>query len=94
LYTLSRKKGYLTREDGKEIEEGFLNLDAMIKTPEFTPEEICELREQAMGEQDLSMLVNKLKTVSGIRFFLLSAVRSPKTVFRYLYRMRHSFKKK
>jgi len=47
-----------------------------------------------MGEQYLSMLVNKLKTVSGIKFFLLVAARSPKTVFRYLYRMRHSFKKK
>jgi magnesium-protoporphyrin IX monomethyl ester (oxidative) cyclase len=94
LYSISREKGYLIRSDGKEIEEGFLNLDAMIKTPEFTPEEICELREQAMGEQDLSMVVNKLKTASGIKFFLLATVRSPKTVLRYLYRMRHSFKKK
>jgi magnesium-protoporphyrin IX monomethyl ester (oxidative) cyclase len=95
MYTISREKGYLAREDGKEIEEGFLNLDAMIKTPEFTPQEICELREQAVGEQDFSKTINMLKSGAGIKYFLIAAVRSPKTVFRYLYRMRHSvFKKK
>jgi radical SAM superfamily enzyme YgiQ (UPF0313 family) len=94
LYTISREKGYLTRNDGKEIEEGFLNLDAMIKTSEFTPQEICEFREQAVGEQDFSKTVSMLKSGSGFKFFLVSAVRSPKTVFRYIYRMRHSFFRK
>jgi radical SAM superfamily enzyme YgiQ (UPF0313 family) len=95
MYTISRKKGYLTREDGKEIEEGFLNLDAMIKTPEFTPQEICEIREQAVGEQAFSKTINMLKSGAGIKYFLIATVRSPKTVLRHLYRMRHSvFKKK
>jgi magnesium-protoporphyrin IX monomethyl ester (oxidative) cyclase len=94
LYDISKGEGYLTKSDGKEIEEGFLNLDAMIKTPEFIPEEICEFREQAMGEQDLSRALSMLKSVSGFKFFLIAASRSPRTVFRYLYRMRHSLLRK
>jgi radical SAM superfamily enzyme YgiQ (UPF0313 family) len=95
LYNLSKEGGYLTKSDGREIEEGFLSLDAMIKTPEFTPEEICGLREQAMGEQDFSKAINILKSGAGVKYFLTAAVRSPKAVFRHIYRMRHSiFKKK
>jgi magnesium-protoporphyrin IX monomethyl ester (oxidative) cyclase len=95
LYNISREKGYLTRNDGKEIEEGFLNLDAMIKTPEFSPEEICMIREQAMGEQGLSMMMDRVKSFSGLKFFLIAAARSPKYTFKYIYRMRHSiFRKK
>jgi len=95
LYSISREKRYLTRNDGKEIEEGFLNLDAMIKTPEFSPEEICMIREQAMGEEGLSSMMDRVKSFSGLKFFFLAAIRSPKAALKYVYRMRHSiFKKK
>jgi len=95
LYKISRENKYITRSDGKEIEEGFLNLEAMIKTPEFTPEEIYKFREKAMGEQDMSLVVSRMKSFSGIKSILFASIRSPRAALKYLYRMRHSlFKRK
>ena len=94
LYNVSKEKNYLTRKDDEELEEGFLNLDAMISTPDFTPEEIYNFRNQAMGEQDFSLVTNRIKSISGIKFLFLATIRNPKAALKYLYRMRHSILKR
>ena len=96
LYKIVKEKEYLTVKSDDELEEeAFLNLKPVIKTPEFTPEEVYKLREMAVGEQDFSKMISTLKSVSGLKLFLVAAIRSPKTIFRYIYRMRHSlFRKK
>jgi len=94
LYKIVKEEGYLiTKNDDELEEEGFLNLKPVIKTPEFTPEEIYMLREKAVGEQDLSAIVRMLKK-GGLKFFITGVIRSPKSALVFLWRMRHSIFKR
>ncbi len=93
LYEIAKDNNYLTVNTDEELEESFLNLGAIIRTPEFLPDEVYELRSKAMGEQDFSAVVRILKK-GGIKFFLMSALRSPKSSLAFLWRMRHSMKRK
>jgi magnesium-protoporphyrin IX monomethyl ester (oxidative) cyclase len=57
LYELAREKGYLLKPDGEELEYGFLCEEAMIQTPEFSPEYLYELREKIIGYDDLKRIL-------------------------------------
>ena len=35
MYRICKENNYITREDGRELELGFLNIKSMIKTPEL-----------------------------------------------------------
>ncbi len=94
LYNIARKSGYLTREDGVDIENGFLNLDAMIKTPDFSPEEVKGLREQAMGEQDASAIMEAFKNPKLAKYYFSAARRNPKAVLKVARRAAGSVFKK
>jgi magnesium-protoporphyrin IX monomethyl ester (oxidative) cyclase len=54
LYNIAREKGYLLKKDGEELELGLLNLEAMIKTPEFTPEQIYKYQRMVHGESEMN----------------------------------------
>lgn len=94
LHQLARESGYLTREDGADIENGFLNLDAMIKTPQFTPEEVKALREQAMGEQDASAIMQVFRNPRMAKYYFSAARRNPKAVLKIARRAAGSVFKK
>ncbi len=82
LHQLARESGYLTRDDGADIENGFLNLDAMIRTPQFAPEDVKGLREQAMGEQDASAIMQVFKNPRMAKYYFSAARRNPKAVMK------------
>jgi magnesium-protoporphyrin IX monomethyl ester (oxidative) cyclase len=72
LYKIAREKGYLLKEDGREFELGLLNGEAMIKTPEFTPEQLYEYRGM-VGLSEMNILYGLIKTrpMDVIRAFSL-----------------------
>ncbi len=90
LHDIARKSGYLTREDGVDIESGFLNLEAMIKTPDFSPEEVKALREQAMGEQDASAIMQIFRNPKLAKYYFSAARRNPKAVLKVARRILYS----
>ncbi len=94
LHQVARESGYLIRKDGPDIENGFLNLDAMIKTPQFTPEEVKELREQAMGEQDASIIMQVFRNPRMAKYYFSAARRNPKAVLKVARRAAGSVFKK
>jgi magnesium-protoporphyrin IX monomethyl ester (oxidative) cyclase len=69
LYKLAREKGYLLKSDMEELEYGFLSGNAMIQTPEFSPEYIYELRDKIIG-------YGELKGIAKI------VLKSPKVAFK------------
>lgn len=91
LYKIVKERGYLAVENDDELEEeAFLNLKAVIKTSEFTPGDVTKLREKAVGEQDLFVIIEMIKR-GGIKFFVTGVIRSPKSALNILWRMRYSF---
>jgi magnesium-protoporphyrin IX monomethyl ester (oxidative) cyclase len=90
LYKIARELGYLIRNDGADIENGFLNLEAMIKTPQFSPEEVYALRERAMGEQDISALLEILRKPSLIKYYFTAVKRNPKVILKLATRIMYS----
>lgn len=73
LYKLAREKGYLLKKDGEELELGLLNMEAMIKTPEFTPEQVYKYHRMVQGNFDRNLLFELMKKrpTDALRGFLL-----------------------
>lgn len=73
LYKIAKEKGYLLKKDGEELELGLLNLEALIKTPEFSPEQLYEYQKMIQGETELNELFDLIKTrpLDALRCFLL-----------------------
>jgi anaerobic magnesium-protoporphyrin IX monomethyl ester cyclase len=72
LYRIAREKGYLLKKDGREIELGLLNGEAMIKTPEFTPEQLYAYR-RMVGLSEMNVLYGLImkRPLDAIRSFSL-----------------------
>jgi anaerobic magnesium-protoporphyrin IX monomethyl ester cyclase len=73
LYNEARKKGYLLKKDGKDLEFGLLNMEAMIRTPEFTPEELYEYQRRIQGETESGEIFGLIRTrpMDALRCFSL-----------------------
>ena len=73
LHHRAREKGYLMKKDGKELELGLLNAEAMIKTPEFTPEQVYKYHNMVQGDFDKNLLFELMlkRPVDTIRGFCL-----------------------
>jgi len=80
LYNMSKEKGYLLAEDGEDLEIGVLNGKALIKTPEFTPEDIYSFQKQ-LGREEIKASV-QIATHNLPNFLRLLALH-PKEVIKY-----------
>ena len=83
LYNISKEKGYLLK-DGIELEKGLLNMEAMIKTPDFTPEDLYKIRDRIQGKTHSNEIKEMILTrpLDSIRFFLAR----PKFIMKYFLR--------
>jgi len=52
LYNMAKEKGYLLSKDGEDLELDVLNGKALIKTPEFNPEDIYKFQKQ-LGREEI-----------------------------------------
>jgi len=80
LYNTAKEKGYLLAEDGEDLELGVLNGKALIKTPEFSPEDIYNFQRQ-LGREELKTSVNVI--THNIPNFLRLLALHPKEVIKY-----------
>ena len=73
LYKLVREKGYLSKKDGEELELGLLNMEAMIKTPEFTPEQVYKYCRMVQGNFESNQLFELMmkRPMDALRGFSL-----------------------
>ena len=76
LYKIAKEKGYLLKKDGEELELGLLNLEALIKTPEFSPEQLYKYQKMIQGETELNELFDLIKTrpLDTLRGFFLHPI--------------------
>jgi radical SAM superfamily enzyme YgiQ (UPF0313 family) len=83
LYNEAKAKGYLLK-DGLELELALLNKEAVIKTPEFTPEDLYRIQGEWMRKTELEMIVGIIKKnpISALKLFLMR----PKYVTGYIIR--------
>lgn len=81
MYNICKEKGYLLK-DGIELEKGLLNMEAMIKTPDFSPEDLYRIRDRIQGKTHKSEIREMITTrpLDSLRFFLAR----PKFVIKYL----------
>lgn len=75
LYKIAKEKGYLLKDE-KELEIGLLNLEAMIKTPEFSPEQLYEKQKEIQGETETSEILELIRTrpLDSLRCFLIHPI--------------------
>lgn len=85
MYNICKEKGYLLK-DGVELEKGLLNMEAMIKTPDFSPEDLYKIRDRIQGKTHKSEIKEMITTrpLDSIRFFLAR----PKFVIKYILGMK------
>lgn len=81
IYNICKERGYLLK-DGIELEKGLLNMEAMIKTPDFSPEDLYKIRDRIQGKTHKSEIREMITTrpLDSLRFFLAR----PKFVIKYL----------
>jgi radical SAM superfamily enzyme YgiQ (UPF0313 family) len=81
LYNEAKSRGYLLK-DGLELELALLNKEAVIKTPEFTPEDLYKIQGEWMRKTELEMIkgIIKKSPLSAIKLF----VTRPGYITRYL----------
>ncbi|MDD1776169.1 MAG: hypothetical protein LUP94_02320, partial [Candidatus Methanomethylicus sp.] len=91
MYRIAREKGYLLKEDGIDLEQGLLNMEAMIRTPEFTPAQVYKYQRIIQGDFDVRLLLGLLRQrpLDVIRGFSLHPAITMKFFFRkYVLRVR------
>lgn len=91
LYHQAKKNNALLRTDGQELERGFINMRAMIKTPEFCPEDLYKIQSEAgAGLHELKEILGIVRTrpFDAIRCFWLH----PAYISKYLIK-NHIMKK-
>jgi len=76
LYEQAKKLNYLTVKDGEELEYSLLCQDAVIQTPEFTPNDLKIFREQAVGNSQSKVILNIIRNNPKVamNMFLLHPV--------------------
>jgi magnesium-protoporphyrin IX monomethyl ester (oxidative) cyclase len=76
LYEQAKKSNYLTVKDGEELEYSLLCQDSIIQTPEFTPKDLINFREQIIGTSQLSGIIRIIRSNPrvAINIFLLHPV--------------------
>ncbi len=76
LYKIAKKKGYLLKNDGEELELGLLNSEALIKTPEFSPKQLYKYQKIIHGGTELDELFTLIKTrpLDAFRCFTLHPI--------------------
>jgi magnesium-protoporphyrin IX monomethyl ester (oxidative) cyclase len=76
LYKIAREKGYLLKKDGEELELSLLNMEAIIKTPEFTPEQLYKYQRMIHGDTEINELFSLIRTrpLDAVRCFSLHPV--------------------
>lgn len=84
LYAKAKEMGYLTLQDGEEFEFALLNGDAIIKTPEFTPEEIVKIRKDAIKMQERTKLADPRRFFYYFSGFFRAFFTNPSFLFRFL----------
>lgn len=83
LYEQAKSLGYLLK-DGEDLEEGFLNFEGLIKTPEFSPEELYSIHDQMMKEQLPSLMRLLLNNpMHSIRYIYTRFIRNPQYMIKY-----------
>jgi anaerobic magnesium-protoporphyrin IX monomethyl ester cyclase len=71
MYKICKENEYLTVPDGKELELAFLNSWATIKTEDFRPEQLYDIKAkiQQGGEINRILFLIKNKPLQALRFF-------------------------
>jgi len=91
LYEISKEKRYLLKHEGKELELGLLNLEALIKTPEFSPKQLYKYQKMIQGNTELNELFGLIKTrpLDALRCFTLHPIFITKYLLKnYVLRMK------
>lgn len=96
LYKIAREKGYLIKKDGRDLELGLLNMEALIKTPDFTPEQIYHYKSMIHGDTEINRLFELLKTrpVDAFNCFMLHPFFITKYILKkYIFKFNRSSNK-
>jgi len=80
LYNMAKEKGYLLSKDGEDLELDVLNGKALIKTPEFNPEDIYKFQKQ-LGREEIRSSI-QIATHNLPNFLRLLSLH-PKEVIKY-----------
>jgi magnesium-protoporphyrin IX monomethyl ester (oxidative) cyclase len=70
FYDICKEKGYLTKDD-KDLPMSFLNFEAVVKTPNFTPEQLYKYKDMIQKDNKLSLIKRELELIriSPVRAF-------------------------
>lgn len=87
LYKISKEKGYLTKKEKFAFEQGLVNEEAMINTPEFTPEYLSKIRKEFSKFTDERGILELITTrpIDSIRAVILHPKYIIKHVIKLLY---------
>lgn len=85
LYNQAKEKGYLLRADGEELEKGYINMQAMIETPDFTTDDLYDFRlKVGAGANEFKDIIKSIRNrpLDALRCFLLHPVYISKYLFK------------
>lgn len=85
LYNDAKSKGYLLRDNGEELERGFINMRALIETPDFTTNDLYDFRlKVGAGTNEFEDIIKSIRNrpLDALRCFLLHPVYISKYLFK------------